>query len=85
VGLRQISLILDKDGKLQLIHSLKKIVSIMNKKAYQQPTMNVVKLQHKSHILTASVTGVDGNASLKYGGAGGNHEANSRGGGWDEE
>ena len=51
--------------------------------------MNVVKLQHKSHILTASVTGVDGNASLKYGGAGGNHEANSRGGGgwddWDEE
>jgi hypothetical protein len=57
----------------------------MNKKAYQQPTMNVVKLQHKSHILTASVTGVDGNASLKYGGAGGNHEANSRGrGGWDD-
>lgn len=59
-------------------------VSIMNKKAYQQPTMNVVKLQHRSHILNASVTGVDGNASLKYGGAGGNHEANSRGGGWDD-
>lgn len=60
----------------------------MNKRVYQQPTMNVVKLQHKSHILTASVTGVDGNASLKYGGAG-SGDANSRRGGdwddWDEE
>ncbi len=60
------------------------IVSIMIKKAYQKPTINVVKLQHKTHILTGSVTGVDGNANLKYGGAGGNHEANSRGGGWDD-
>ena len=57
----------------------------MNKKAYQQPTMNVVKLQHKNHILNASVTGVDGNASLKYGG-GASVDANSRrGGGWDDE
>ena len=57
----------------------------MNKKAYQQPTMNVVKLQHKSHILTASVTGVDGNADLHYGG-GASVDANSRrGGDWDDE
>ena len=60
-------------------------VSIMNKKAYQQPTMNVVKLQHRSHILTASVTGVDGKADLHYGG-GAAVDANSRrGGGWDDE
>ena len=56
----------------------------MNKKVYQQPTMNVVKLQHKSHILNASVNRVSGNADLDYGGAGGNHEATSRGGVWDD-
>ena len=59
----------------------------MNKKAYQQPTMKVVKLQHKNHILADSVTDVAGNANLLYRGAGGSHEANSRGGGgeWDDE
>ena len=42
-------------------------VSIMNKKAYQQPTMNVVKLQHKSHILVNSVqTKGLGSESLGY-------------------
>jgi hypothetical protein len=63
-------------------------VSIMNKKAYQQPTMNVVKLQHKSHILTDSMNRVGGNADLHYGG-GASVDANSRRGGdwddWDEE
>jgi len=53
-------------------------VSIMNKKVYQEPTTKVVKLQHKSHILTASVNRVGGNADLDYGG-GGNGEARSRG------
>ena len=57
----------------------------MNKKAYQQPTMNVVKIQTKCHILSGSLNGVDGNASLKYGG-GASVDANSRrGGGWDDE
>ena len=55
----------------------------MNKKAYQQPTMKVVKLQHKNHILSNSVQTVSG--PLNYRGAGGSHEANSRGrGGWDD-
>jgi len=57
----------------------------MNKKAYQQPTMKVVKLQHKSHILSGSVNSVDGNANLRYGG-GAAVDANSRrGGDWDDE
>ena len=61
----------------------------MNKKAYQQPTMNVVKLQHKSHILNASVNRVSSDdVDLDYGGGGGNHEANSRSNrgfdGWDD-
>ena len=57
----------------------------MNKRVYQQPTMNVVKLQHKNHILAGSVQTVSG--PLKYGGAGGDHQANSRGGDgeWDDE
>ena len=56
----------------------------MNKKAYQQPTMNVVKIQHRSHILNASVNRVGGNADLDYGG-GASVDANSRrGGGWDD-
>ena len=57
----------------------------MNKKAYQQPTMKVVKLQHKNHILSDSVQEVKG--LLNYRGAGGDHEANSRGGDgeWDDE
>ncbi len=59
----------------------------MNKKAYQQPTMKVVKLQHKNHILSNSVTNINSNVGFTLGGAGGSHEANSRGGGgeWDDE
>ena len=50
----------------------------MNKKAYQQPTMNVVKIQHKSHILTASVNRVSSDdVDLDYGG-GASVDANSR-------
>jgi len=54
----------------------------MNKKAYQQPTMKVVKLQHHS-MICESVTSVGG--PLNYGGAGGDREAGSRGGDWDDE
>ena len=60
----------------------------MNKKAYQKPTMKVVKLQHKSRILADSETTVfTVSGPLNYGGAGGTNEAGSRGGGgeWDDE
>ena len=60
----------------------------MNKKAYQQPTMKVVKLQHQS-MICQSITSVKSNSSvgITFGVAGGAHEAGSRGGGgeWDDE
>ena len=57
----------------------------MNKRVYQQPTMNEVKIQHKSHILSGSLRGVSSNADLHYGG-GAAVDANSRrGGDWDDE
>ena len=34
----------------------------MIKKAYQKPTINVVKLQHKTHILTGSIQTLRGHA-----------------------
>jgi len=34
----------------------------MIKKAYQKPTINVVKLQHKTHILTGSIQTLQGHA-----------------------
>ena len=46
--------------------------------------MKVVKLQHHS-MICVSLNDVNGNASLNYGGAGGDHEAGSRGGDWDDE
>ena len=47
--------------------------------------MNVVKILHQS-MICQSLNNVNGNASLKYGGAGGNHEANSRGFDvWDDD
>ena len=56
----------------------------MNKKAYQQPTMNVVRIQHHS-MICVSVNSVDGNGNLRYGG-GAAVEANSRGNsGWDDD
>ena len=48
----------------------------MNKKAYQQPTMNVVKIQHQS-MICESVNRVSSNADLDYGG-GAAVDANSR-------
>ena len=34
----------------------------MIKKAYQKPTINVVKLQHKTHILAGSIQTLQGHA-----------------------
>ena len=34
----------------------------MKKKAYQKPTINVVKLQHKTHILAVSGQTLQGHA-----------------------
>ena len=42
------------------------------KKIYIQPTMFAVMLQHKSQILSGSITGVDGgDTEIGYGGEGG--------------
>jgi hypothetical protein len=58
----------------------------MNKRVYQQPTMNVVKIQQKSHILSGSLRGVSSNAEGLHYGGGASVDANSRrGGGWDDE
>ena len=56
----------------------------MKRQAYQEPTMVVVRLQHRGIICT-SVTGLSSNASLGLGG-GGDTDARSRDfGDWDEE
>ena len=62
------------------------------KKNYQKPTMNVVKIQHQSHILAGSVNGTSGNAGFIYGGAssnGGNgtgaHSRHNNVWDWDDE
>ena len=57
----------------------------MKKKVYHQPAMKVVNLMHQSHILTGSrLNSAQGNAGLKYGGAG-DGDANSRSFDWDDE
>ena len=56
------------------------------KKNYMKPTMNVVNMQIANMLCGSEVKSVDGNASLRYGGAGnGNDVARSRGGDWDDE
>ncbi|MBQ8486155.1 MAG: hypothetical protein IJ533_00700 [Prevotella sp.] len=60
----------------------------MNKKEYQKPEMNVVLLQHQSHLLAGSVDSINSNAELRNGGGGsGPARARSFGGfdDWDEE
>ena len=57
------------------------------KKNYQKPTMNVVKIQHQSHILAGSLTSTGGNTNITYGG-GGHGQAHSRHNNvwdWDDE
>ena len=49
----------------------------MNKKAYQQPTMTVVKLHHRSMICQSVTTVSSDDVDLDYGG-GAATEANSR-------
>ena len=58
----------------------------MNKKAYQKPAMQVVKIQHKCNILSGSpVTGTTNNVNMNYGG-GNSGTARSRSfGDWDDE
>jgi hypothetical protein len=40
------------------------------KKVYFPATMTVVEFQQRSHILAGSVTNIDGNTDLGYGGGG---------------
>ena len=63
----------------------------MEKKIYMSPTMLVVKLQHQTHLMDASVQSLGGNSSMSLGG---NDASYVEGGGdvrvkeqsnWDEE
>lgn len=57
----------------------------MNKN-YVKPTMRVVNLQQRMHIICAStVNSVSNNAGLGYGRGASDVSARSRGGGWDDE
>ena len=58
----------------------------MNKKVYNKPEMKIVLLQHKCQILSGSpVTGINGNANLRYG-QGNSGTARSRSSeDWDDE
>lgn len=56
----------------------------MNRKKYQQPMLLIVNVNVEKQLLAGSLTGVDGNASLKYGGSGSSSDV-ARGrnsGGW---
>jgi hypothetical protein len=58
----------------------------MMKQAYQQPTMNVVKLQHHSIICVSNpVSRVGGNAELNYEGGGSGSARARRHGVWDDD
>jgi len=60
----------------------------MNKKAYQKPALQAVKIQQTSIICTSnSVSSVNSNADLNYGGSGsGPARARSHSGiDWDDE
>ena len=55
------------------------------KKNYVMPQMKVVKINQRINIMAGTVTGVDSNASLKWGG-GSSEGGRSRGyDDWDEE
>ena len=65
-----------------------KTTTTMNKQAYQKPALRVVKIQQTSIICTSnSVSSVNSNADLNYGGGGsGPARARSHGGiDWDDE
>jgi hypothetical protein len=48
---------------------IKQILGNMTKE-YMKPATQVVEIHQRSGILSGSVNGVDGNASLRYGGGG---------------
>ena len=56
----------------------------MMKQEYQQPTMNVVKLQHHS-IICVSLYNVDGNAGLNYQGGGSGSARARQHSVWDDD
>ena len=57
------------------------------KRTYRKPTMLMVKLQHRTGILTGSndVNNVDGNGNLGYGGEGDGPARVKTHNVWDEE
>ena len=58
----------------------------MNKKDYQKPTMDVVKIQHQAHLLAGSIDSVNsGDTGIGYGGSGnGSAHAPGFSGDWDD-
>lgn len=57
----------------------------MNKKAYQKPAMQVVKINSRQRLLSGSLTGTTNNANMTYGG-GNSGVARSRSfNDWDDE
>ena len=59
----------------------------MKKKDYQNTEMRVMLLQHQSHLLAGSVTGVEsGDARMGFGGGNsGDARARQYNGGWDDD
>lgn len=58
----------------------------MDKKFYQQPGLQTTKVEIQNQLLAGSVTNVNGNADMKYGGGGtGAARAGEGGDVWDDE
>lgn len=58
----------------------------MNKKVYQQPRLQTTKVESQNQLLADSVTNVNGNAGMKYGGGGtGAARAGEGGDVWDDD
>ena len=58
------------------------------KKEYMKPTMRVVELQHRSHLLGGSVKNLTGNTGMKLGGSDANYNGTIRSRSfddWDDE
>ncbi len=60
----------------------------MNKKVYQQPELQVVKVDMQNHLLEGSpqeVHSVKSNANIGYGGGGSGTAYGRESSGWDDE
>ncbi len=58
----------------------------MNKKKYLQPMLQTMKVESQNQLLAGSVTNVNCNADMKYGGGGtGAARAGEGGDVWDDE